>query len=239
RHMNNLRSARSNLRDQLAVARSRHTWVMAWLYIGTFGSFIGYSAAFPLLLKMQFPQHTGANLAFLGPLVGSLARPLGGWLSDRYGGTRITFVTFLAMGVATVAVIYFVDARSFAGFLATFMVLFVTTGMGNGSTFRMIPLIFKNAALASGPEGAGLGREGALRSARIESAAAIGLVSAIGACGGYLVPRGFAASIAATGSVHGALTSFLLFYVACMALTWAFYIRQPAGALAVATEARV
>jgi MFS transporter, NNP family, nitrate/nitrite transporter len=237
RYMDNLASARSNLREQLRVTRSRHTWIMAWLYIGTFGSFIGYSAAFPLLLKTQFPDHT-ANLAFLGPLVGSLARPIGGQLSDRYGGTKVTFLTFLAMGLATAAVIYSVDSRDFVSFLTAFMALFVTTGMGNGSTFRMIPLIFKNAALASA-EGAGhSGREQALRSARIESAAVIGLVSAIGACGGYLVPRSFAASIAATGSVHTALASFLVFYVTCIGLTWGVYMRQPA-AFPVAREARV
>jgi len=232
RYMDNLSSARSNVRDQLVVASSRHTWTMAWLYIGTFGSFIGYSAAFPLLLKTQFPEHA-ANLAFLGPLVGSIARPLGGRLADAKGGTRVTFWTFLAMACATVAVIHFVDAREFGGFLLMFLVLFVTTGIGNGSTFRMIPVIFRNEKLSAvegrGPEA----REAALKAARIESAAVLGFVSAIGACGGYLVPRSFGASIQATGSVHLALVSFLVFYGTCVGLTWACYMRRKAPSVAV------
>src|SRR6185503_21256090 len=122
RYMNNLTSARSSFRDQLAVTRHKHTWIMAWLYIGTFGSFIGYSAAFPLLLKTQFPQITVA-IAFLGPLVGSLARPFGGWLADRLGGAQITFWNFIVMAAATAGVMYFVDVKSFAGFLAMFLVL--------------------------------------------------------------------------------------------------------------------
>jgi NNP family nitrate/nitrite transporter-like MFS transporter len=241
RYMNNLSSARSNVRDQLVVASSMHTWIMAWLYIGTFGSFIGYSAAFPLLLKTQFPEHA-ANLAFLGPLVGSIARPLGGRLADARGGTRVTFWTFLAMAFATVAVIHFVDVRSFGGFLLMFFVLFVTTGIGNGSTFRMIPVIFRNERL-SGVEGRGpQAREAALKAARIESATVLGFVSAIGACGGYLVPRSFGASIQATGSVHLALVSFLVFYGTCVGFTWAFYMRRKTPSVAVArgeSEAQV
>jgi len=146
RYMNNLHTARSNFKDQLVVTRRKHTWVMAWLYIGTFGSFIGYSAAFPLLLKTQFPQVT-ANLAFLGALVGSIARPLGGKLADRIGGARVTLWNFVVMGLATFGVMHFLHERSFGGFLAMFLVLFVTTGLGNGSTFRMIPVIFRREKL--------------------------------------------------------------------------------------------
>jgi NNP family nitrate/nitrite transporter-like MFS transporter len=236
RFMNNLTSARSNVRDQLVVAGRKHTWIMAWLYIGTFGSFIGYSAAFPLLLKTQFPDHPG-NLAFLGALVGSIARPLGGKLADRLGGTRVTFWNFVAMGLATLCVIRFVDARSFAGFVATFLVLFVTTGIGNGSTFRMIPVIFRNHRLRE-VEGAGEeARAAALRAARIESATVLGFVAAIGACGGYLVPRAFGASIKATGSTHAALVTFVVFYVTCIASTWVFYMRPArAGASRTASQ---
>ncbi|MBO0737157.1 MAG: NarK family nitrate/nitrite MFS transporter [Alphaproteobacteria bacterium] len=224
RYMNNLTNARSTFRDQLAVTGRKHTWVMSWLYIGTFGSFIGYSAAFPLLIKTQFPGITIA-IAFLGPLVGSLARPLGGLLADRIGGARVTFWNFVAMATATVGVTYYVDIRSFPGFLTMFLVLFVTTGIGNGSTFRMIPSIFREEKLR---EAAGTGEEGriaAIKAAASESAAVIGFTSAIGACGGYLIPRSFGASIAATGGPYVALEMFLLFYATCIALTWWYYLR--------------
>ncbi len=224
RYMNNLANARSTFRDQLVITRRKHTWVMSWLYIGTFGSFIGYSAAFPLLIKTQFPAIT-IGVAFLGPLVGSVARPFGGLLADRIGGARVTFWNFVAMAAATVGVMYYVDIKSFPGFLAMFLVLFVTTGVGNGSTFRMIPSIFREEKLR---EAAGTGEEGrlaAIKAAATESAAVIGFTSAIGACGGYLIPRSFGASIAATGGPYVALEAFLLFYVTCIALTWWYYLR--------------
>ena len=110
--MNNLTSARSTFKDQLAIVGRKHTWIMSYIYIGTFGSFIGYSAAFPLLIKTQFPSVTVA-IAFLGPLVGSLSRPLGGWLADKVGGAIVTFWNFIAMGAATIGVIYFVDIKDF------------------------------------------------------------------------------------------------------------------------------
>jgi NNP family nitrate/nitrite transporter-like MFS transporter len=225
RHMDNLSTARSTFKDQVVITRRKHTWVMSWLYIGTFGSFIGYSAAFPLLLKTQFPA-IGIGIAFLGPLVGSLARPLGGLLADKIGGALVTFWDFILMGLATAGVLYFLEIKSFPGFLAMFLVLFVTTGVGNGSTFRMIPSIFRQQKLA---EAKGLGdaaRAAALKAAAIESAAVIGFSSAIGAIGGYLIPRGFGASIAATGGPRLALEIFLAFYLTCIAMTWWFYLRK-------------
>jgi NNP family nitrate/nitrite transporter-like MFS transporter len=229
RYMNNLTSARSSFKDQLMVARSKDTWVMAWLYIGTFGSFIGYSAAFPLLLKTQFPEVT-ANLAFLGALVGSVARPLGGKLADRIGGARLTLWNFVAMGVLTFGAMRFVHAHSFPGFLMTFLLLFVTTGIGNGSTFRMIPVIFRKKALR-GVEGRGPEAEReALALARRRSAAVLGMTSAIGACGGYLIPRSFGASIKATGGAEVALMAFMAFYATCVVMTWVFYARRAASA---------
>src|SRR5436189_2984253 len=140
--MNNLTSARSTLKDQFVILKRKHTWIMSYIYIGTFGSFIGYSAAFPLLIKTQFPEVTVA-IAFLGPLVGSLSRPLGGLLADKIGGAIVTFWNFIVMGTATIGVMYFVDVKNFAGFLTMFLILFVTTGVGNGSTYRMIPAIFR------------------------------------------------------------------------------------------------
>jgi MFS transporter, NNP family, nitrate/nitrite transporter len=239
--MNNLTSARSTFKDQLVIARRKDTWVMAWLYIGTFGSFIGYSAAFPLLLKTQFPEMS-MNLAFLGALVGSVARPIGGKLADRIGGSRVTLWNFVAMGMATVGVIHFVHVHSFGGFLTMFLLLFVTTGLGNGSTFRMIPVIFRkkhlHAALGRGPEA----ERQAMDVARREAAAVLGFTSAIGACGGYLIPRSFGASIRATGGAEAALMGFLCFYVTCVALTWWFYARRTvsaASAVPSLAEARV
>src|SRR5437016_2101398 len=223
--MDNLTSARSTFGDQLAIVKRKHTWVMSYIYIGTFGSFIGYSAAFPLLIKTQFPEITVA-IAFLGPLVGSLSRPLGGWLADKVGGAIVTFWDFLAMAAATIGVMYFVNIKDFAGFLTMFLILFVTTGIGNGSTYRMIPSIFREEKLREAKGSGEAGRLAAVKAASIEAAAALGFIGAIGACGGYLIPRGFGASIAATGGPHLALEVFLAFYVSCIWLTWWYYLRK-------------
>ena len=238
--MNNLTSAKSTFRDQLVIVRRKHTWVMSYIYIGTFGSFIGYSAAFPLLIKTQFPEITVA-IAFLGPLVGSLSRPLGGWLADKVGGAIVTFWDFIAMAAATIGVMYFVNVKDFAGFLTMFLILFVTTGIGNGSTYRMIPSIFREEKLRETKGSGEAGRAAALKAAGIEAAAALGFIGAVGACGGYLIPRGFGASIAMTGGPHVALAVFLVFYVTCLGLTWWYYLRRsfPAASATHLAEARV
>ena len=223
--MNNLTSARSTFKDQLAIVGRKHTWIMSYIYIGTFGSFIGYSAAFPLLIKTQFPAVTVA-IAFLGPLLGSLSRPLGGLLADKIGGAKVTFWNFIAMGAATIGVMYFVEIKEFAGFLGMFLTLFIATGIGNGSTYRMIPSIFREENLKETKGHGEAARALAVKAASIESGAALGFIGAIGACGGYLIPRGFGASIAATGGPHLALEVFLAFYVTCVALTWWYYLRK-------------
>jgi NNP family nitrate/nitrite transporter-like MFS transporter len=233
--MDNLATARSPFASQVAVAKRKHTWVMAWLYVGTFGSFVGYSAAFPLLLKTQFPE-VSANLAFLGALVGSVARPLGGKLADRLGGAKVTFWNFGAMALASIGVVYSISAHAFAPFLATFLLLFVTTGIGNGSTFRMIPTIFRAEALTR--FAAREGMDAALARGRRDAAAAIGLTSAIGALGGYFVPRAFGASIKATGSVGPALAAFVAFYLTCLATTWWHYARNEVDAADALAEVR-
>jgi NNP family nitrate/nitrite transporter-like MFS transporter len=240
RYMNNLTTARSTFKDQLAIIGRKHTWIMSYIYIGTFGSFIGYSAAFPLLIKTQFPAITIA-VAFLGPLVGSVSRPFGGLLADKIGGAIVTFWNFIAMGAATVGVMYFVNVKDFNGFLTMFLILFVTTGIGNGSTYRMIPSIFRQQNLRKAAGGGDAGRALALKTASIESGAAVGFIGAVGACGGYLIPRGFGASIAATGGPHLALAIYLAFYISCIVLTWRYYLRKAplaSGAPSLA-EARV
>jgi MFS transporter, NNP family, nitrate/nitrite transporter len=223
--MNNLTSARSTFKEQFVIVKRKHTWVMSYIYIGTFGSFIGYSAAFPLLIKTQFPTIT-VGIAFLGPLVGSLSRPLGGWLADKVGGANVTFWNFIAMGAATIGVMYFVEIKEFAGFLTMFLILFVTTGIGNGSTYRMIPSIFREEKRREAKGSGETGRTLAVKAAAIEAAAALGFIGAVGACGGYLIPRGFGASIAVTGGPQLALEVFLAFYATCIWLTWWYYLRK-------------
>src|SRR5689334_2083619 len=223
--MNNLTSARSTFKDQLVIVKRKHTWVMSYIYIGTFGSFIGYSAAFPLLIKTQFPEVTIA-IAFLGPLVGSLVRPIGGLLADKFGGAILTFWNFIAMAAATIGVLYFVGIKDFTGFLVMFLILFATTGIGNGSTYRMIPSIFREENLRKARGSGEAGRAQALKDASIQSGAALGFIGAIGACGGYLIPSGFGKSIALTGGPQLALLIYLAFYAICLAFTWWFYLRR-------------
>ncbi|MGH8900975.1 MAG: NarK family nitrate/nitrite MFS transporter [Egibacteraceae bacterium] len=226
--MDNLAVSQSPLEEQAVILRSKHTWIMSWLYIGTFGSFIGYSAGLPLLISKQFPDVT-LSIAFLGPLVGSLSRPLGGWLADKLGGARVTFAIFLGMIPAVLGVIFFLGHKSepygFAGFLVMFMVLFVLTGVGNGSTFRMIPLIFRAQHLGS-VAGAGADAQArAIATARRETAAVLGFTSAVGAYGGWAIPLSYGLSSSLTGGPQAAFGGFTAFYVTCLALTWWCYLR--------------
>ena len=238
--MNNLSTARASIKHQLAIVKRRHTWIMSFIYIGTFGSFIGYSAAFTLLIKTQFPEITIA-IAFLGPLVGSLVRPIGGLFADKIGGAIVTFWNFIAMAAATIGVLYFVDNKDFIGFLSMFLILFVTTGIGNGSTYRMIPSIFREENLHKVKGQGDAARASALKSASIESGAALGFIGAVGACGGYLIPSGFGKSIALTGGPQLALVIYLTFYATCLALTWWFYLRRGPESTAASSlaEARI
>jgi len=223
--MDNLTVATASFKDQFVIVKRKHTWVMSYIYIGTFGSFIGYSAAFPLLIKTQFPAYS-VGLSFLGPLVGSLSRPFGGLLADKIGGAKVTFWNFMAIAAATLGVMYFVDHKEFAGFLTMFLTLFVLTGIGNGSTYRMIASIFRAQKLSEAAGQGETGRALALKAAGLEAAAALGFIGGVGACGGYLIPRGFGASIAATGESYFALAIFLAFYLTCIALTWWYYLRK-------------
>jgi len=230
--MNDLASAKASFADQAVIFKRKHNWIMCWLYLGTFGSFIGYSAGFPLLIKSQFPQVNALSYAWLGPLVGALVRPLGGWLSDKLGGARVTFWNFIAMMLGVVGVLVFLpqggQGGNFYGFLVTFMVLFATAGIGNGSTFRMIPVIFMQERQR---EAAGKGREAeeqAIRDANKEAAAVLGFSSAIGAYGGFFIPMSYGLSLSMTGAAAGALYTFIVFYATCIVLTWWYYSRRNA-----------
>jgi NNP family nitrate/nitrite transporter-like MFS transporter len=230
--MNDLQDAKASFADQAVIFKRAHNWWMCWLYLGTFGSFIGYSAGFPLLIKSQFPGVNALQYAFLGPLVGALVRPVGGWLSDKVGGARVTFWNFIAMALGVVAVLQFLpgngQAGNFTGFLGSFLVLFATSGIGNGSTFRMIPVIFlterQRAAQGQGPAA----QEQAVKDANKEAAAVLGFSSAIGAYGGFFIPKSYGTSIALTGGPEAALYCFITFYLSCIAITWWFYSRKNA-----------
>jgi NNP family nitrate/nitrite transporter-like MFS transporter len=200
---------------------------MCWLYTGTFGSFIGYSAGFPLLAKTQFPQVDSLKFIFLGPLVGALSRSATGWVSDRYGGGRVTFWVFALMIVAVAGVLYFLGIKeqpnAFWGFFAMFMILFFATGVGNASTFQMIPAIMR----AEIPRlETGMAPVVQQKQAEMESAAIIGFTSAIAAFGAFFIPKSYGTSISLTGGPEAALWWFMGFYVTCLAITWGFYTRR-------------
>jgi len=230
--MNDLASAKASFSDQAVIFKRKHNWIMCWLYLGTFGSFIGYSAGFPLLIKSQFPQINALSYAWLGPLVGALIRPLGGWLSDKLGGARVTFWTFVAMVVGVLGVLYFLpqggQGGNFYAFLAMFMALFAAAGIGNGSTFRMIPVIFMNERQREASGKGAEAEEQAVRDANKEAAAVLGFSSAMAAYGGFFIPMSYGISISNFGGPAYALYMFIVFYFTCIAMTWWYYSRRNA-----------
>ncbi|MFC8372624.1 nitrate/nitrite transporter [Streptomyces sp. NPDC057239] len=225
-YMDNLASVKNDTGAAKDAAREAHTWIMSFLYIGTFGSFIGYSFAFGQVLQNQFDRTPleAAYVTFIGPLLGSLIRPVGGSLADRYGGARITLWNFVAMGAATAVLIVASMQKSLALFTVAFVVLFVLTGLGNGSTYKMIPGIFQAKALARGLAG-----EEAAAYGRRLSGASMGLIGAVGALGGVGINLAFRQSFLSYGSGTGAFVAFLACYAVCFAVTWAVYLRRPAA----------
>ena len=193
---------------------------MCWLYTGTFGTFIGMSAGFPLLVNLVFPEENAIKYAFIGPLLGALSRAGTGWISDRLGGARVTFWVFVAQIVAILGMIWFLNAHDFWGFFATVLLLFLVSGIGNASTFQMVPGIMKSAVDAAEPDTPEPQRR---QQAERESAAVIGFTSAIAAYGAFYIPKAYGSSIQLTGGVGMALWGFLLFYLSCAAITWYFY----------------
>lgn len=218
---------RNNLRRQFAIFPNKHTWIMSVIYTMTFGSFIGYSAAFALAIKVIFgfqhievdgvmthdtPNPAGPSAlmyAWMGPFIGALIRPVGGWISDRLGGAFVTQIVTLVMIASALGVAYFMQAAYqsatpevyFVPFFLLFLVLFAGTGIGNGSTFRTIAMIFPKEQ--AGP--------------------ALGWTSAVAAYGAFIIPQVFGEQIrAATPEV--ALYGFAVFYLVCLLLNWWYYL---------------
>ncbi|MBT3321289.1 MAG: antiporter [Anaerolineae bacterium] len=214
---------KSNLDVQFAIFKNKHNWIMTYLYTMTFGSFIGYSAAFPLLIRVVFGELPDGSInpnapnpfayAWLGPLVGSLARPIGGWISDKVGGAKITQWDTVVMIFSTLGVAYYVKQASasnqpelfFTPFLILFLILFITTGIGNGSTFRMVPIIFKPS----------------------EAGPVLGWTAAVAAYGAFIIPRVFGQQVNA-GTPEFALYGFAIYYFTCLILNWYYYARKGA-----------
>ena len=229
--MDNLATVRNDTGALKEAAGDAQTWIISFLYIGTFGSFIGYSFAFGLVLQNEFGRTPlqAASVTFIGPLLGSLIRPVGGWLSDRIGGVRVTLWNFLAMAIGTLICIVASGAGSLALFTTGFVLLFITSGIGNGSVYKMIPSIFRMKALAA-TEKRGWDQDAALLWARRISGAAIGISAAVGAFGGLLINLAFRSSFQATKSGTPAFWGFLAFYVVALVVTYLVYVRKPVAA---------
>jgi len=254
RWMDSISDAKADPSSYTKSLRQSQTWVMSLLYIGTFGSFIGYAFALPLVIKNTFPEFLAshpfiatylAGLGFVGALIGSVARPLGGWLSDRLGGARVTLAVFLGEAVFTLTAIMGVNEHSFPIFFASFMAIFLLAGMGNGSTYRMIPAIFSALGRAEAAE-KGLDVKQTVLDFKHQAAAVIGIAGAIGAFGGFLIQvifrqasLGVSAAVKAAGTpaeklaiaqaqadwAIPALGVFLVAYLAFAGMTWFFYLR--------------
>ncbi len=220
---------KENIAKQFAIFHNKHTWSLTLLYIVTFGSFIGFSMALPLSITVIFGishvpdaagimQHTLKNphapsaltYAWIGPFVGALVRPIGGWISDKIGGSIVTQAISAVMVLASVAVGYVMllaygsatPEQYFMPFMTLFIVLFTASGIGNGSTFRTIGVIFD----------------------RTQAGPVLGWTSAIAAYGAFIAPVVIGSQIKA-GTPQIAMYGFAIFYALCLVLNWWFYLR--------------
>jgi NNP family nitrate/nitrite transporter-like MFS transporter len=205
---------RVSFAEQAVIFKRKHNWIMCWLCTGALGSFVGYAASFPLLVKTEFPAVDPLAWAFLGPLAGVLAGAAGAGLADRLGAARVALGAFCLMAAAVLGVLRFLQhgaaGGSFIGFFCMFVLLFAATGLASAATARMIPLIFRAQA----------GKEGA---------AVLGFTSALAAYGAFFIPKSYGSSIALTGSPEFALWCFIGFYLSCIAITWHCYVRKHAA----------
>jgi NNP family nitrate/nitrite transporter-like MFS transporter len=229
RNMNNLTHMTNSKRAMRDVTKDRHTWIISLLYIGTFGSFIGFSFAFGQVLQVQFADTfstpvKAAYLTFIGPLIGSLIRPVGGSLADRFGGSRVSFLNFVAMALGASIVLTASLLHSLPLYLVGFVMLFTFSGIGNGSVYKMIPAIFRSKSGTEIINGADPATS--MAKSQRHAGALIGLAGAIGAFGGVLVNLAFRQSFIATKSADSAYIAFIAFYAVCFAVTWFVYIRD-------------
>ena len=225
--MDDVEVVRASLGDQAGVVLRPETWILSWLYLGTFGSYVGFAAGFPLVAQTQFADIDATHYAFTGPLLAALARPVGGALADRLGGARVATACFVAMAVAIAALL--AGSGTLLQFLAWFGVLFVASGVGNGAVFQMIPSVFARLHAGLEPDPDEAARAGAL-----EAAAALGLASGIAAFGGFFIPKAYGTAVAMTGGTGAALVLFLVFYLSCIAVAWRF-AAQPAAPRTIRT----
>ena len=254
-YMDSLTVAKAPKAPYVQAVKNTQTWVMSFLYIGTFGSFIGYSFALPLVIKTTFPDFLIdhpfittylAGLGFVGALIGSLSRPLGGWLADKIGGARVTLGVFVGSAVFTAMAMVGVNNRNFGLFFASYMVIFLLVGAGNGSTYKMIPNIFATLGRRKA-EQEGLEPKATALNFKQQAAAVIGIAGAIGAFGGFLIQvvlRQANLNVAAlvkaaktpalkvkVAAAHAdwslpALRVFMIFYVVFALTTWFVYMRK-------------
>jgi NNP family nitrate/nitrite transporter-like MFS transporter len=221
--MDNLREAKADPKPTARALTHGHTWLMAFLYIGTFGSFIGYSAAFPTLLTVVFQRSDIAlSWGFLGALVGSLSRPVGGRLADRFGGSAVTLVSFVVMAGAGWVAVQGVLQKNLFLFFISFMLLFVFTGVGNGSTYRMIPSIFMRMSAMKG------NTDATRLDFKRQAAGAVGIIGAVGALGGFAIPFVYKWARETHGTIIPALQIYTVVFLVMAVLTWIFYMRKGA-----------
>ena len=214
-------------RDQVEIMQHRHNWYISLLYTGTYGSFIGFSAAFPLFAAKLFPEYNVAHYAFIGPMIGALSRSLGGWLGDRIGGGISVCGAYLLMFIAVLGICVSLpdgDGGSFIWFFSTFMLAFFAAGMGNGAAYMLAPKVFMIEAKRQLSDA-----DAAYRQGSRQGAAAMGVSAVIASIGGFLIPKGIGSSLDSFGSPAPALLACCVVYLIALVVAWVQYARPSAA----------